>query len=89
VGGPGIHGFTFVLLIGILVGTYSSIAIAAPILLIGEDQGRDGPQGSGRAITKSATTQNREALAVTRQARSTGPGQAPSAGSGQAKPGLT
>jgi len=34
-GGPGIHGFTFVLLIGILVGTYSSIAIAAPFLLIG------------------------------------------------------
>jgi SecD/SecF fusion protein len=35
VGGPGIHGFTFVLLVGILVGTYSSIAIAAPFLLIG------------------------------------------------------
>ncbi|HSU67952.1 MAG TPA: protein translocase subunit SecD, partial [Tepidisphaeraceae bacterium] len=34
-GGPGIHGFTFVLLIGILVGTYSSVAIAAPILLLG------------------------------------------------------
>jgi SecD/SecF fusion protein len=34
-GGAGIHGFTFVLLIGILVGTYSSIAIAAPILLWG------------------------------------------------------
>jgi len=34
-GGPGIHGFTFVLLMGILVGSYSSIAIAAPILLIG------------------------------------------------------
>ena len=34
-GGEGIHGFTFVLLIGILVGTYSSVAIAAPILLIG------------------------------------------------------
>jgi SecD/SecF fusion protein len=33
-GGPGIHGFTFILLFGILVGTYSSIAIAAPILLI-------------------------------------------------------
>lgn len=33
-GGPGIHGFTFVLLFGILVGTYSSIAIAAPILLV-------------------------------------------------------
>ena len=37
-GGPGIHGFTFVLLIGILVGTYSSIAIAAPFLLIGADR---------------------------------------------------
>ncbi len=35
VGGPAIHGFTFVLLVGILIGTYSSIAIAAPILLIG------------------------------------------------------
>ncbi len=35
VGGSGIHGFTFVLLVGILVGTYSSIAIASPILLLG------------------------------------------------------
>jgi SecD/SecF fusion protein len=35
-GGPGIHGFTFVMIIGILIGTYSSFAIAAPILLIGE-----------------------------------------------------
>ncbi len=42
VGGPGIHGFTFVLLVGILVGTYSSIAIAAPILLLGA-QGRQPP----------------------------------------------
>jgi SecD/SecF fusion protein len=38
-GGTGIHGFTFALLIGILVGTYSSIAIASPILLVG--QGRE------------------------------------------------
>jgi SecD/SecF fusion protein len=36
-GGAGIHGFTFVLLIGILVGTYSSVAIAAPLLLWGKD----------------------------------------------------
>jgi SecD/SecF fusion protein len=47
VGGPGIHGFTFVLLVGILVGTYSSIAIAAPFLLIGEEvrkeSDRNGP----------------------------------------------
>src|SRR5436305_3100084 len=37
-GGAGIHGFTFVLLVGILVGTYSSIAIASPILLVGRTQ---------------------------------------------------
>ena len=34
-GGPGIHGFTFALLVGILVGTYSSIAVASPLLLLG------------------------------------------------------
>ncbi len=32
-GGKGIHGFAFALLIGIVVGTYSSIYIASPILL--------------------------------------------------------
>ncbi|MEZ0266799.1 MAG: protein translocase subunit SecF, partial [Phycisphaerae bacterium] len=37
-GGAAIHGFAFILLVGILIGTYSSIAIAAPILLIGHDQ---------------------------------------------------
>jgi SecD/SecF fusion protein len=39
-GGAGIHGFTFVLLIGILVGTYSSVAIAAPILLLNSEAER-------------------------------------------------
>lgn len=34
-GGPGLRGFTFAMLVGIIAGTYSSIAIAAPILLIG------------------------------------------------------
>jgi len=50
VGGPGIHGFTFVLLIGILVGTYSSVAIAAPILLVGrhEEQKAIRPRGQLR-----------------------------------------
>jgi SecD/SecF fusion protein len=37
-GGPGLRGFTFAMLIGIIVGTYSSIAIAAPILLIGGEK---------------------------------------------------
>lgn len=34
-GGSGIHGFTYCMLVGIIAGTYSSIAIAAPILLLG------------------------------------------------------
>jgi hypothetical protein len=46
-GGPGIHGFTFVLVMGILVGTYYSVAIAAPILLI-EKAGTAGPQATGK-----------------------------------------
>jgi len=32
-GGPGIKPFSFALLIGIIFGTYSSIAIASPLLL--------------------------------------------------------
>ncbi len=34
-GGPGLRGFTFAIGLGIIVGTYSSIAIAAPMLLLG------------------------------------------------------
>ena len=34
-GGAGLRGFTFAMLVGIIIGTYSSIAIAAPILLLG------------------------------------------------------
>ena len=33
VGGPGIHGFAFSMVIGVIAGTYSSIYIAAPVLL--------------------------------------------------------
>lgn len=32
-GGPGIHGFSFTLLVGILTGTYSTLFIASPVLL--------------------------------------------------------
>jgi len=37
-GGAGLRGFTFAMLVGILAGTYSSIAIAAPILLLGRKE---------------------------------------------------
>jgi SecD/SecF fusion protein len=32
-GGAGIHGFAYVMLVGVVVGTYSSVAVAAPALL--------------------------------------------------------
>lgn len=35
-GGPGIHSFAFVMLVGVLTGTYSSIFIASPLLLFKE-----------------------------------------------------
>ncbi|MBX9678065.1 MAG: protein translocase subunit SecD [Gemmataceae bacterium] len=33
-GGPGVHLFAFVMVVGVLVGTYSSIYIASPLLLM-------------------------------------------------------
>jgi preprotein translocase subunit SecF len=44
-GGEVLHGFSFALVIGILIGTYSSIAIAAPILVAYQDwrSGRNRP----------------------------------------------
>jgi SecD/SecF fusion protein len=53
-GGKGIHGFTFVMLVGILAGTYSSIAIAAPILLLGESP------DAAPSKAKGATTGQRQ-----------------------------
>ena len=46
-GGPGVHGFAFAMLLGVLIGTYSSIAIAAPILIIGTKG--QGPKGGPNA----------------------------------------
>ncbi len=47
-GGPGVHGFAFAMLMGVLIGTYSSIAIASPILLIGgKAKGKGGAASAG------------------------------------------
>ncbi|MHC4106145.1 MAG: protein translocase subunit SecF, partial [Planctomycetota bacterium] len=40
-GGAGLRGFTFAIGFGIIVGTYSSIAIAAPILLLGTKKAKE------------------------------------------------
>jgi preprotein translocase subunit SecF len=36
-GGPVLRGFSFALTVGILIGTYSSIAVAAPMLVAYQD----------------------------------------------------
>ena len=51
-GGPGIHGFTFVLLVGILVGTYSSVAIAAPMLLWHREKETGGASRSPAVVSR-------------------------------------
>jgi SecD/SecF fusion protein len=40
-GGAGLRGFNFVIFLGLLVGTYSSVAIAAPLLLVGRKSERE------------------------------------------------
>ena len=47
-GAEGIHLFAFVMVIGVIVGTYSSIYIASPLLLM---------FGEGRAVSQEATRQ--------------------------------
>ena len=58
-GGEVLHGFSFALVIGILIGTYSSIAIAAPILVAYQDWRTNrgarpviGPSGKSSADSK-------------------------------------
>jgi preprotein translocase subunit SecF len=49
-GGEVLRGFSFALVVGILIGTYSSIAIAAPIVVIWQ-QWWQSRQGKGAVIT--------------------------------------
>jgi SecD/SecF fusion protein len=43
-GGSGFRGFNYVMTTGIIIGTYSSIAIAAPLLLFGNKKMRKAPK---------------------------------------------
>jgi SecD/SecF fusion protein len=41
-GGPGLHLFAFIMMIGVIIGTFSSIYIASPLLLMfGEGKHED------------------------------------------------
>ncbi len=48
-GGPVLHGFSLALVLGILVGTYSSVFVASPIVLFWHDFADDRKKKSGSA----------------------------------------
>ena len=54
-GGEVLHGFSFALVIGILIGTYSSIAVAAPMLVAWQEW----RAGQGRAAALPAAKRAR------------------------------
>ena len=45
-GGGGVHGFAFSMLIGVIVGTYSSIGIASSFLMVGAKNGNSDNSGN-------------------------------------------
>ena len=45
-GGEVIHGFALVLVVGVIIGTYSSIAIASPVLVFWQQRMGQGPTGA-------------------------------------------
>ncbi|MEJ2008880.1 MAG: protein translocase subunit SecF [Acidobacteriota bacterium] len=59
-GGDVIHGFAFAMVVGVLIGTYSSIAIASPILVYWQTRG-----GKGR-VTEKRKVYEREIAAAKR-----------------------
>ena len=69
-GGEVLNGFSFALVIGILIGTYSSIAIAAPILVAyqdwrsngarPEDLAGTGPGGAGKQLSRDGQISGEE-----------------------------
>jgi SecD/SecF fusion protein len=50
-GGPGIHGFAFAMVVGVIAGTYSTVFIASPVLLWLSGTGGD---GASKATAKKA-----------------------------------
>lgn len=60
-GGEVLHGFSFALVIGILIGTYSSIAIAAPILVAYQEwRGERGKKPIAMPLRPGSGAQSKE-----------------------------
>lgn len=54
-GGEGVHLFAFVMVVGVIVGTYSSIYIASPLLLMFGEGGKTTHPDSSRAVQEAAS----------------------------------
>jgi len=64
-GGEVLHGFSFALVIGILIGTYSSIAIAAPILVAYQEwRGERGKRPIAMPLRSGNGAQSKEKVKV-------------------------
>ncbi len=64
-GGEVLHGFSFALVIGILIGTYSSIAIAAPILVAYQEwRGERGKRPIAMPLRSGSGAQSKEKVKV-------------------------
>jgi SecD/SecF fusion protein len=57
-GGPGVHLFAFVMVVGVIVGTYSSIYIASPLLLIFGEGTRSQHLGSQKGVPVTTTAED-------------------------------
>ena len=66
-GGPVLHGFSLALVLGILVGTYSSVFVASPIVLFWHDwaDARKKKSGSGTGAPATANPPARTPVAKT------------------------
>jgi preprotein translocase subunit SecF len=62
-GGEVLHGFSFALVIGILIGTYSSIAIAAPILVAYQDWRTNRGKTPMEAVTRKESNRGEKVKA--------------------------
>lgn len=51
-GGPVLNGFAFALVVGVIIGTYSSIFIASPILIFWHDRFQKGKRAAAPAAAK-------------------------------------
>jgi preprotein translocase subunit SecF len=71
-GGPVLHGFSFALVIGIIIGTYSSVFIASPIVLFWHNHAESRKKakgGSAAPIAPSKPAPRQEARPLAKKAK--------------------